>query len=330
MIDEKYNGRYHYHNYILKRKRRKIFFRRIRYVSVFLVLSLIGFLLHNLASMAFSPKDPPPQANNLANPRDSASPKAVASQTGQEKLAQLQSEISDYLKNYQGEYGVYYYNLANGEEFGINDEDEFPAASTIKIPLNLYLFNRIKSGAVNQESTLTYLPSDYEDGTGEIQYQTVGAKYSIKDLSRLSIEESDNVAANMLIRFLGIQNIYDFMRQAGGRVVIDGQNVSSPKDMGLYMKLVYIFCETGGALGDELMNSFLNTRFNDRIPALLPKQVKVANKIGTELHAVNDVGIVFTGKPYIISIMSKNVKDAEAPDVIAHISKMVYDSVGQQ
>ena len=119
-------------------------------------------------------------------------------------------------------------------------------------------------------------------------------KYTIDELSRLSIVESDNVATNMLIRFLGMQNIKNYMRQVGGQVVVDDQNVSSPRDMGLYMKLVYEFYENGGTLGNELMNDLLNTElYNDRLPALLPKSVKVAHKIGNEVGVINDVGIVF-------------------------------------
>jgi beta-lactamase class A len=199
-----------------------------------------------------------------------------------------------------------------------------------KIPLNLYLYDRIRAGAVNPDGTLTYLSADYEDGTGTIRYQKVGTLYTIEQLSALSIEDSDNVAANMLIRFLGIQNIKDYMRQVGGTAVVDGQNTSSPDDMGLYMKLVYQFCENNGALGNELLNSFLNTIYNDRINALLPASVKVAHKIGNEVGVINDIGIVFSDHPYILSVMSKGVDESQAPGVIAHISKMIYDTVSQE
>jgi beta-lactamase class A len=245
-------------------------------------------------------------------------------------MVNLKAEIGSYLKNYKGEYGVYYYNLTTGDEFGINDEDVFTGASTEKIPINLYLYSRISAGAADPNGTLTYLKEDYEDGTGDIRYQKVGTKYTLKRLSVLSIEVSDNVAANMLVRFLGIQNIKDYMRQVGGTVVVDGQNTSSPKDMGLYMKLVYQFYKNNGALGNELMNSFLNTQYNDRINALLPASVKVAHKIGNDVEVVNDVGIVFGDQPYVISIMSKGVDENEAPGVIANISKMIYDTVSRE
>ncbi len=304
---KKYNS-YYYPRRIRKKKRR-LLLNRVRFILILLALLFTAFFLHDLVS-----------AKNLHQQIQES-----------ESLDKLKTEIADYTKNYQGQYGVYYYDLTTGQEFGINDEDEYPGASTEKVPINLYLYNQIKAGAVNPQWTLTYLQEDYEDGTGSIQYQKVGTQYSIEELSQLSIVDSDNVATNMLVRFLGIQNIKDYMQQVGGQVVVDGQNVSSPRDMGLYMKLVYEFCENSGTLGNELMNNFLNTNlYNDRLPALLPKSVKVAHKIGNDVGVVNDIGIVFADKPYIVAVMSKGVNEEEAPTVIANISKMIYDSVNQQ
>lgn len=283
--------------------------RMLRLALVLLVLVFLVFGFYYLAPKGASVETAYQQAKNT------------------EKLDTLQEDVGNYITNFKGQYGIYYYNIATGEEFGINDEDEYACASTIKIPVNLYLYDRIASGSVDPDKTLTYLKEDYEGGTGTIQYQKIGIKYSIKELSSLSIEHSDNVAVNMLIRYLGMQNINNYMRQVGGQVVDDTRDISSPRDMGLYMRLVYNFHKSDETLGNELMNSFLNTEYNDRLPALLPPSVKVAHKIGTQAHIINDVGIVFTDKPYVISVMSKDVDDEEAPDVIANISKMVYESV---
>lgn len=243
----------------------------------------------------------------------------------------LKKDLESYIKKFNGQYGIYYINLADGSEFGINDTSEYIAASTVKIPINLYLYKKIEDGSVNRNGTMTYLQSDYEGGTGKIQYEEVGSKYTVKELSRLSIEVSDNVATNILLRLLGRKNVKDYMRKLGGTVVEDDRNVSSPRDMALYMKKVYEFYKDNSLLGKELMGYFENTVFNERIPRLLPGEVKVAHKIGNQVEAFHDVGIVFASKPYIISIMSKGVSDeTEAYNVIANISKKVYDFVTEK
>ncbi len=241
------------------------------------------------------------------------------------KYAVIVRELQNYLKSLDGKYGIYFLNLKDGSEFGINHKDRFTAASTIKIPINLYLFKKIKEGAVNPKGMLTYERKDYETGTGIIQKSSFGKRYTVRELSKKSIEISDNVATNMLLRLLGMDNVKNYMRQLGGTVVVDDQNVTCPEDMGIYMREVYSFYKQDKTLGNELMGYFLNTTSSDRIPALLPKNVKIAHKIGNQVKTMNDVGIVFSREPYIISILSKDVNENEAVGVIAEISKKVYD-----
>jgi beta-lactamase class A len=243
------------------------------------------------------------------------------------RYAMLVNDLKNYLKGVEGKYGIYFLNLTDGSEFGINHTEKFTAASTVKIPINMYLFKRIKEGAVNPKGILTYTRKDYESGTGTIQTNPFGKKYTVRELSRLSIEISDNCATNMLLRLLGINNVKNYMRQLGGTVVVNDENVTCPKDMALYMRRVYNFNNADKVLGKELMGYFLNTTTSDRIPALLPKDLKIAHKIGTQVKTINDVGIVFANEPYIISVLSKDVNESEAPGVIARISKKVYEYV---
>ncbi len=329
-------------------------YKRIRFILILLAVLLSGLYFKSLIPGNVSSQDTSSMNRSTESVNMNTAPVNQATQpiststallkqqpTGEKNLNSqykitlkdletLKKDLQNYLKNFTGKYGVYYYNLVNGEEFGINQEEEYTAASTIKVPLNLYLYQKIKSASVNPENKLTYMKVDYEDGTGNIQYEDLGNKYSIRELSKFSIVSSDNVAANMLFRFLGMANIKKYMRSVGGVVVDDNENISSPEDMGLYMKLVYKFYKDGGALGNELMNNLLNTEFNDRLPALLPKYVKVAHKIGTQVNVINDVGIVFSDEPYILSVMSDNVDEDEAPGIIANISKKVYDFVNRK
>lgn len=239
----------------------------------------------------------------------------------------LKDELESYISGFEGKFGIYYMNLSNKDEFGINDTDEYIAASTIKVPLNLYLYHKIKEGDINYEGSITYLKEDYEEGTGEIRYEDFGKKYSVKELSRLSIVCSDNVAANMLFRLIGKQNLKDYMKELGGIVVSNSENISCPKDMALYMKLTYEFCQNNLIYGKDLMDHFINIEFDDRIPELLPKDIRIAHKTGNQVGYVHDVGIVFADRPYVLSIMSKGDDDKEACEVIATISKKIYDYV---
>jgi beta-lactamase class A len=183
----------------------------------------------------------------------------------------------------------------------------------------------IVKGKINPAQKLTYQKQFYEGGTGSIQYKKVGTTFTIKELSKLSITVSDNIATNMLISKLGRANVASYMKSLVNHSVDASKNISSPKDMSIYLTELLDFQKEHPTEGDEMIYNLEHTVFNDRIPKLLPKEVKVAHKIGTQVRAIHDVGIVYADRPYIICIMSKDVDEKKAPEVLAKISKMIYD-----
>lgn len=260
------------------------------------------------------------------NIEDDRSEKNLNENTLLDDYSVLKEDIEKYVSKYEGRYGISFIDIKNQKGFGINDEERYFAASTFKIPLNLYLYKGITLGAINRNDYLVYSKEDYEDGAGIIKDKfSYGKSFTIKELSRLSLVYSDNIAANMIIRLVGKNNVKDYMREIGGVVVEDSNNVSCPKDMVIYMKEVYDFYQNNAVLGKELMDSFLNVELKDRIPRGVPKDIMVANKTGNLLGVVNDVAIVFHDTPYIVAIMTDGVtEDEEANEVIANISKKIY------
>ncbi len=320
--------------YISGKKRKKLIFKRIRFVFILGVLVCLAWNFNDItagiwAKINIWPQTTQDDATKGVQESDitkvDSAVRGLSAEENEKRTAGIKNQLTEYLKSCKGKYGIYYYNLETMEEFGINQNVEFTAASTVKVPLNLYLCEKILAEQIDPQAKVTYKKADYEEGTGIIQYEEFGKSYTIQELSRLSIVNSDNVATNMLIRYLGLSALKQYMRQVGGVVVDEEKNISSPEDMGLYMKKVYELYQSGSEPGSTLMNNLMTTEFKDRIPALLPKTVKVAHKIGTQLAVVNDVGIVFAEKPYIISIMSTDVAEDEAVNVVANISKKVYD-----
>nr|WP_276020510.1 serine hydrolase [Acetivibrio straminisolvens] len=253
-------------------------------------------------------------------------------ESAEDEYAVLKSKLQKYISKFKCRFGIYFIDLHTGREFGINDTEEFFAASTFKIPLNLYVYDSIREGKIDADTVLEYTEEDFEGGTGVIwNKESFGKTFTVRELLRLSIVYSDNVAVNMLLRCVGKANVKNYMRELGGIRVDDRKNVSCPKDMALYLKKVYELSENGDPLGKELVKNMINTKFYDRLPVLLPKNVKIAHKTGNYIGVVHDVGIVYAGRPYIIVVMTKNVKNEQtANKAIANISKTVYDYVVAQ
>ncbi len=238
----------------------------------------------------------------------------------------LKASIEVMLRGKGGTYGIYVEDLATGMRFGVNPDLEFVAASTIKVPLVLFLYQEADAGRTDLGTAVAIEARDYEGGTGHLQYEALGTRYTLKELARFTLVESDNVATQMLIRYLGRENFRAFVRSLGAFITPDRENVTSPRDMATFFKALLDFQKKSPALAGEIMDSLLHTAFTDRLPALLPKDLPVAHKIGNQVRVMNDAGIVYVpGRPYIISVFTQDADEGQAVATIAQISKRVYD-----
>lgn len=240
-------------------------------------------------------------------------------------MAALKKIITDFTKPLKGRYGVTFIDLATGDMVNVNDQVQYIAASTSKLPINVYVFKQIEAGKVSLDDMLVYKQEDLEYGTGIIQQSPFGTQYTVRETSKLSIRKSDNCGVNMLIRLGGIENIRKYMMGLGGKVLYDKRHRSCPYDMALIAQDLYKLYLNNEAVYGELIYNLENTDWHDRIDAKLPKSVKVAHKIGNQTRTANDVGIVFASHPYVLSIMTEEVDPGVAYGNIANLSKKIYD-----
>lgn len=243
-------------------------------------------------------------------------------------LSPLKAQLRTYLAKQKGTYGIYVLDLTNGQGFGINSDQVFYAASTVKVPMALYVLDLAAHGKISLDERVAYQSSDYEGGTGILQSSIKpGDTVTVRRLVDLSIRYSDNIAANMLMRRFGSANVAAYMRQLGGKVTrtSDGRWGTTPYDMALYMSATQGAGIHDASLRQYLLNLLETTVFTDRIAAGVPSGVTVAHKIGTLSGVVNDIGLVFAPKhPFIISVFSDGTSEQTAPAVIAQITRQTY------
>lgn len=238
----------------------------------------------------------------------------------------LQENLTSYLEQQKGTYGIYIIDLNSSATGGVNQLVEFHAASTFKVPLSLYIFRAVDSGSLNPGAQLEFRARHREGGTGRLQSRSLGTRLSIDELVRYSIVYSDNVATNMLLDLAGRGQVQDYMASLGGEVVNHQRSTTCPRDMALYMQEAVRFAETN-AWGEKLLGYLRHTVYTDRIPHPLP-DVPVANKIGNwpATNTYNDVAhVVHPDRPYILSVFSSHTPGyGEAVRVIREISRLVY------
>ena len=64
----------------------------------------------------------------------------------QKRDTRLQNEISSLLKGFNGDVGVYVYDISKNKIVAINADTIFPTASMVKVPIFIGLMHKIYNG----------------------------------------------------------------------------------------------------------------------------------------------------------------------------------------
>jgi len=242
--------------------------------------------------------------------------------------APLEAQIRDYLRRDSARWGIHFLDLGSRAAFGVNPQLPIPQASTVKVPIVLYVNCLVAWGRLRWTDRVAYDPeTDYRGGAGALQFSArEGSKYSLRLLTNLAITLSDNVAKAMLVRYLGADNIIAFIAGLGASEPhVAGDDPTTAADMTLYLDALLKFQQQCPGLGCRMLDDLANTMWNEGLPARLPPDIVVAHKEGDITGVSDDVGIVFASHPYILSILSEGQEDIEAGfGRIADISRLVY------
>lgn len=237
----------------------------------------------------------------------------------------LSKELNQYIKKSGGSITLHYREFSTGDEFKINSTSAKKAASTIKLPLALYVMELAAAKKIDLNEKLTYKRHHYYGGSGVIQKNKVGTKYTIRDLVKKAMIHSDNIAFIMLRERVGKNNFIAYMKKIGGKNAYPGgQNLTSSTDLVVYATRLYDFSKYN-ELGKELVEYLKNTDYNTTIPQGI-KGVKTAHKVGMipMSNIYNDIGIVYDKNPFALAVMTNNLSYKKSQKVIADIASIIY------
>ncbi len=235
----------------------------------------------------------------------------------------------------------------------INDTLRFHAASTMKTPVMIELYKQAAAEKFSLGDSLVVRNEFYsivdsslysmeigEDSEAELYHQ-IGKKVSIYDLTTDMITYSSNLATNILIGWVGAENVTRTMRDLGAPYIEVLRGVEDQKafDKGLSNSttaydLMVIFENLGrGKVVNpdacrEMIAILEGQHFDEIIPAKLPPDVRVAHKTGWITSVSHDSGLVTLpdGRRYVLILLSKDWESNElATEIMANVSGMVYD-----
>ena len=267
----------------------------------------------------------------------------------------LEKKIISKFNNETGNFALAFKNLDDGKEILINENEIFHAASTMKTPVMIEFYKQLHQGKLSLEDTLQiknefksivdgtiYKLSEFDD-SDKNTYNKLGQYYSINNLIYEMITISSNFATNILIEYIGANNVTKSMKEIGAlninilRGVEDIKafelglnNTTSAKDL----LIIYEKLAKGKIINNEssaiMIEILKDQKYDDIIPKYLPKNIEIANKTGMITGVHHDSGIVFLkdGKKYVIVLLSKNMSDMESgTEMMAKISELIYKTL---
>jgi beta-lactamase class A len=234
--------------------------------------------------------------------------------------------------------GILVWDYLTGGYVDINGSDEYPTASIVKLPILCELFKRVEMGLINLDQKFALTPYYVTDGSGYLQYKPVGSSYTVAELARLMIQESDNSATNMLLSAVGgVNGINRAIRKWGFANThmstwlpdLNGTNVSTPRDMAriLYNLDNPDFLDLSSRA--KIVDILSNVKNRYLIQAGLPDNAQFIHKTGDIGTMLGDAGVVImpSGRKYIVVIMVERPWNSfAAKQFIIDASKIIYNS----
>ena len=247
---------------------------------------------------------------------------------------QLQAAVEAAAEVSYGELGAMVIDLDTGGVAAVHPDRVFPAASLFKLPILVEVLEQEAQHQLEPQQLLEIRPDDWTDGSGVLQTR-VGDRLRVQELVRLMIQDSDNIAALVLLDAVSAGAVNARLAAMGlsathvrdHRAGETEPHVTSPRDMARLLAdlaSAQLFDPDTSEAGLRMLELHQASNW---LGDKLPWWAKVAHKWGDLPEARHDVGIVFTPRgSYISAVLTENGRPEEARQAIARIARAAYDA----
>mgnify|MGYP002423715105 CR=1 FL=1 len=243
------------------------------------------------------------------------------------KLKRILCKLNNCLIMQNDKVAYLYKNLRTGEVLSLNEDVMFYAASIIKLLMAFYIYKKAEDDSRLLDLELEVIDSDLKRGSGIIRDNNKGV-YTIRELVKLSIKESDNTAYIKLVNYFGSDDLISFGCSLGARHTLEGKDLFgciNCSDMLIYLEALYNYFLSATTLALEL-KSFMVSPSYEIIDIKVFSNYEFVRKYGSFEIAYHEVGIVYSESPFIVIILTqKNKLDEKVKKKFVNkIAKIIY------
>ena len=229
--------------------------------------------------------------------------------------------------------GVYIKDLSTGLEYGLNEDEFFPPASVSKVPYGILTLKYIDEGKLSYDTRLTMYERHKFYTTDPLYEYANGTTWSIRDLLRLLLVDSDNIPMNMLEEYFG--GAESFNRQIAELGITNFTRYphqATPRAVGETFEKIYrgdILSEESTAVLREHLSRykvFSGDRLRLGIDRAAGRDTVVVHKIGNLNGTYHDAGYVLgPKKDFIIVTLNQNRSVGQAITEITAMAAVTYE-----
>ncbi len=254
----------------------------------------------------------------------------------------LEKKLKNYISEVKSEkrathVSVYFRDLSNGPWIGIGENELFSPASLLKVPIMIAALKKEEQspGFINKQIKYLHHTTDTTNPNILDSLIKTGNSYSIENLIYRMIAFSDNEAKNMILENLDNETLDKAYSDLG----IDIPGLRSPddfmtvKDYSSFFRILYNATYLNKKMSEKALEYLSHSNFSKGLLGKLPADVVVAHKFGergladSNTKQLHDCGIIYkSGRPYVLSVMTRGTDFDELASVISEVSLMVYEN----
>ena len=252
--------------------------------------------------------------------------------------------------DFQGDVGIYVRHLPTGATAAINQNELFPTASMIKVPLLLALYDHVDRGLLYLSDELAYpetLTYDHTEATDVVGYMQAGQTLPLSEIAFLMVSISDNHASLWIQALVGGGvSVNDWLSRHGfdktrvnsrtpGREDARsryGWGQTTPREISEMLVMIREGRAVSTQASEEMYRLLTSSYWRNEALSQIPPTVQVASKQGAVSRSRSEVLLVNApAGDYVLSVITKNQSDTRyEPDnegyrLIRAVSRTVYE-----
>ena len=258
-----------------------------------------------------------------------------------EKYTEWKKKIEKIISQVEGNVCINFYDLNKNNGFSVNGDKKVLSASMVKLLILAELMKKNSENKFSLSDSIMIVNFMKTGGDGVLKELNTGHHFTLKELATLMTIVSDNQATNILIDFLGMENINQLGKELDlketflGRKMMDAEarkkgydNYTCADDISLLLKLIYQEKLINKEASQLMLDILLRQQQGERLQRYLPSDIKIAHKCGDLDNLENDGGIIWLGdRAYILVVLTNGMPNLQCKQTIGKISKFVYDKM---